>query len=368
MQIHFTLTELSGLVAGVDRATNKVQVTSRELVGPTEPVSLADRLERLHGSLFRKIPGLPAPGLIENLLVLIRSDLSATAYVNELQLTLQVKTAKAVRAGEPVYMDEIADIISAKPDIDIPPDVGIVMVRSVGWRRSLFYDLAPILPNEGPRSYALDSVLAQQELVLFGVATSKAGFGPGGPSRIIHMKAGIETLEKLLSDRVEVEAAYQELLAEHPWMLGGTYAEIRRHSKLDDSRIPDFTALRCHDKFHDVIEIKQPFIRLFRENGGFTSDFNDAWNQSEGYLAFVVRQRQYLRDEKNLRFENPRCVLIAGFALDEVKVAKLREKQTFANSISVFTYDHLLETSRHIFELVRTAHDRLMPSNHEPTG
>jgi hypothetical protein len=273
---------------------------------------------------------------------------------------LQVKAARAVKAGDPVYVSDISDIISARPNIDIPEDVGIVMVRSAGWKRSLFYDLAPILPNEGPRTYALDIALAQQELLLLGIPSADAGSRAGGASRIVHMEAGLKMLQKLLSEKTEVESAYQQLLEQHPWMLGGTYAEVRRHSKLDDARIPDFTALRCYDKFNDIIEIKQPFLKLFRDDGGFASEFNDAWNQSEGYLAFVIRQRAYLREEKNLRFENPRCVLVAGYALDDAKLGKLREKQTFTNSISIFTYDHLLETAHHIFDLVRKANERVV--------
>jgi hypothetical protein len=54
--------------------------------------------------------------------------------------------------------------------------------------------------------------------------------------------------------------------------------------------------------------------------------------------------------------------LIAGFGLPEDKLAKLREKQAFAHSISIFTYDHLLQTAEHIFTLARTAHDKLAPS------
>src|SRR6185437_6287628 len=144
-----------------------------------------------------------------------------------------------------------------------------------------------------PRAYALETVLAQQELLLLGI--NPGGEGGGAPgTRVAHMKAGLDKLKDLLSRHIESEAAYQELLEEHPWMLGGTYAEVRRHAKLDDARIPDFTAVRCSDRFNDVVEIKQPFLKLFREDGGFSSEFNDAWNQSEGYLAFVVRQRQYL--------------------------------------------------------------------------
>lgn len=82
-------------------------------------------------------------------------------------------------------------------------------------------------------------------------------------------------------------------------------------------------------------------------------------------MAFVIRQRQYLRDEKQLNFENPRCMLIVGFSLNERHLAKLREKQTFAHSISIFTYDNLLDTAQHIFDLTRTAHERVYTANTE---
>ena len=362
MQINFKLSErLAGFAVSVNRAANMVDVVHRELVAPTEPILLADRLERFQGVLFSKIPNLPRPAFIENLLIIIQPDFSGTAYVNELKITMQVRTSRAVKAGDPVYVSDVTDIKAVDLGVNIPDDVGIVIVRSFGWKRSLFYDLGPILPEVGPRQYSLDTVLAQQELLLMGISTSGLSIDGVVETRVGHMLAGLDKLKVLLKQKVDVEASYQELLEEHPWMLGGQYSEVRRHAKLDDARIPDFTALRCYDKFNDIIEIKQPFLRLFREDGGFTSDFNDAWNQSEGYLAFVIRQRQYLRDEKQLYFENPRCLLIAGFSLSESELAKLREKQTFAHSISIFTYDHLLETAEHIFNLARTAHERVVP-------
>jgi hypothetical protein len=40
-------------------------------------------------------------------------------------------------------------------------------------------------------------------------------------------------------------------------------------------------------------------------------DFTDAWNQAEGYLAYTIRNRGYLLQEKGLRFEDPKCLLEA---------------------------------------------------------
>lgn len=363
MKISFNLTErIAGFVVSLDSLSNTADVISKELVGPTEAISLADRLENLQRGLLDKIPGLPPPGRIENLLILIHRDLSGTAYVNELALTLQVRAARAVKAGDPVYLSDIADIISVKPDIDIPDDSGVVMIRSVGWRRSLFYDLEPLLPSGTPRSYAIDALLARQELLLLGIPGPEGYRGATQENRISQMHSGLEALRSMLKRRVESESAYQVLLAEHPWMLGGTYSEVSRHTKLDDSRIPDFTALRCHDKFNDIIELKQPFLKLFREDGGFTSAFNDAWNQAEAYLVFAIRQRQYLRDDKNLRFENPRCILVIGCGLDERMLARLREKEAFAHSISIYTWDHLLETAQHVLNLVRSANQTIFSS------
>ncbi|HEX9707983.1 MAG TPA: Shedu anti-phage system protein SduA domain-containing protein, partial [Steroidobacteraceae bacterium] len=122
-------------------------------------------------------------------------------------------------------------------------------------------------------------------------------------------------LERLLGERCESESRYQELLAEHPWTLGRPYAAVVRHHAFDDSSIPDFTAVRCYDECHDIIELKQPFLQLFKATGDFAAGFNDAWNQAEGYLTFSSRNRSYLLQEKGLRFEDPKCLLICGYNL-----------------------------------------------------
>ena len=72
-------------------------------------------------------------------------------------------------------------------------------------------------------------------------------------------------------------------------------------------------------------------------------------------MTFVNRQHSYLREEKNLRFENPRCLLVLGYDLTDPQLQKIRAKETLSLSIGVFTYDHLLKTAEHILDLMQSA-------------
>src|SRR5690606_5111172 len=103
MPIDFTITEqLAGFAAAAATEGQPAQVIYRELISPMDAGHLQDRLERMHGALFGRIPGLPPPASIDHLLVVIRPDLSATAYVNELRTTASIKPTRPIKAGEPV--------------------------------------------------------------------------------------------------------------------------------------------------------------------------------------------------------------------------------------------------------------------------
>ena len=228
-------------------------------------------------------------------------------------------------------------------------------------RRSLFFDVTPLGPDKPSRNQSLEAVLAQQMLLLFGIPIGVQGY-KGTLTRAEHMAQGVARLEQLLDDRCEVEAQYQELLEQHPWMLGQPYTRVIRHQPFDDSSIPDFTAVRCYDECHDIIELKQPLIVLFKSSGQFAAGFNDAWNQAEGYLSYTSRNRGYLLQEKGLRFEDPKCLLICGHDLSSAELAKIREKTSLSAAISVLTYDQLLGIARHVVDLVRTAGDLQLPA------
>ena len=149
-------------------AGENVQIRTQELIGPTATY-LLDRLEQIHLAVFAKIPGMPAPSQIDHLLVIIRPDLTGTAYVNELAIQAMVRVNRAVQAGTPVHREDISDVTLVDLGVQVPPDSGVIVFRSSGWRRSLFFDLGPLMPEHGPRTEPLEKALAQQELLLLGI-------------------------------------------------------------------------------------------------------------------------------------------------------------------------------------------------------
>jgi predicted transcriptional regulator len=149
-------------------------------------------------------------------------------------------------------------------------------------------------------------------------------------------------LRKLLEDQDNEESKYQQLFQNYPWIFGTYYKEIVRHQKFNDENIPDFLGIRSYDNFMDIFEIKPPFLKLYRNDGNFSSEFNDAWNQAERYLAFAQIEVDYLRRSKNLQFNNPKCLLIAGYNLPESVASKLSTKQRLNPLIQSMTYNQVL--------------------------
>jgi hypothetical protein len=100
---------------------------------------------------------------IDHLLAVIDPNCCATVYLNELVPTakIQVKAKKdGMRAGEPVMIEDIADIVEIELGVEVPPDSGIVYMFSWGWRKALFFDFRPLGPNPTPRTYSLSAALA----------------------------------------------------------------------------------------------------------------------------------------------------------------------------------------------------------------
>lgn len=172
------------------------------------------------------------------------------------------------------------------------------------------------------------------------------------PKRITRLDEPFQRLKALLEDQDNEEAKYQELFQNYPWVLGAQYKKIERHQRLDDENIPDFTGIRVWDNYRDIFEIKPPFMRIFRNDREFTSDFNESWNQAERYLDFARLEKDYLR-RKGLDFNNPKCVLILGFNLPEEEIKKIRTKQRMNPSIQLLTYDEILAFTRHTMNFVR---------------
>lgn len=151
----------------------------------------------------------------------------------------------------------------------------------------------------------------------------------------------IQKLETLIKSCCNDESLYQELLIEYPWILGAEYRVIQRHTNLDERNIPDFTGVKVRDGFRDIIEIKPPFTKMFRDGGDLNNDFNNAWNQAERYLDFARTDRDYLQ-RKGLSFDNPKCYLVLGFNITDDELRQVRLKERMNPAIHLLTYNDLL--------------------------
>lgn len=337
-----------------------VKVMTTELIGPLDSNLLVTRLEDMQSMVFEHIPNFPPPSQVDHLLVLINHDLTSVAYVNELEIKAKIKVNRDVDKGEPIYQKDIGDIDSIDLGVEIPDSVGVIVVRSLGWKKSLFYDFGPLHISQEPRQFRVEKVLAQQALLLLGMESlvyDSEGMKTN-EDKFTEMSNGFKQLNQYIESKCEEESKYQKLFHEHSWMFGGQYKNIDRHTNLDDENIPDFTAVRCHDNFRDIIEIKQPFLTCFKQQDNFSSSFNDAWNQSERYLSFVHRQRNYLQEEKSLSFENPKCILIIGSDLTPNQLKMIREKEALTKSVIVYTYDHIQRTACHILNLIASTREK----------
>ncbi len=356
MPIEFQLEErLVGFTATSAREGENVEIISRALLGPQD-AKLVHHIDELEKALFSKIPGLPRRPSISDLIVVINQDLSGKAFVNELPLPAKVKLTRDIEKGQTVFLKDISEIQEVTLGVEVPNDAAIVVVRSFNWKRSMFFDFGPLDTKQGDRTYSIDNALGQQLTLLVGLP-AQPGHLTAGAVRIAEMKGALDRLIDLIAQQCEDEAAYQQLLESAPWMLGTSYSAVLRHQRMDDANIPDFTALRAYDECHDVIELKQPFLRLFRRDGSFSAAFNDAWNQSERYLDFCQRQRTYLMEQKQLRFENPRCILVIGHELSVPESDAVRAKESANRMISVMTYYQLYRHARNTYDVVVAAND-----------
>jgi len=98
---------------------------------------------------------------IVNMVAIIRRDRKATVHINApAKFTGQARRPRPLRAGTPIDRDDIADVKEIVFEgIDFPTDAGVVIVFSVGWRKGLFYDLAPVCPGRVLRDYEIPGLL-----------------------------------------------------------------------------------------------------------------------------------------------------------------------------------------------------------------
>lgn len=322
-----------------------------EIALASSPELVQSHLDALHQAIFCRIPELPDPRQILGLQVLIRPDLSSTAYVNELKPILQCRTTRAVEKGDPVSLTDVSEIHAVDLGIDVPADCSFINYASLLWKRSVYFDFNPHQRPRQPRLQSVSDALTEQYRSLWGLPSGL----PDAEDPFESMSRGVQQLRKLIDSSGSREGDFQELLHAHPWMIGGQYCRIDRHAALDDRNIPDFTAMRTSDRCLDVIELKLPTTKCSRSDGSLSADFHNAWTQVERYVRFVDENRDYLLREKNLHFENAKAVLIIGNEIESAVREEMRRKEAFNARISVLTYDQLFTQANSILAFARGA-------------
>ena len=154
---------LVGLSARSCKQGERVPVIQREFTSSEDGELFIRRLEEFPSFILNKLDAqhncIIPESSVDNMLILLRRDHSAQVYVNAPTKAL-MRVKRAVDAGETIYRDDIADVCElAFHNIQVPCDVGVMVLFSVGWRKGFYYDLAPLSSEENTRDYDLHRLL-----------------------------------------------------------------------------------------------------------------------------------------------------------------------------------------------------------------
>lgn len=151
-----------GVAISAAQSGEEVAVAYREFTSSEDGDTFISRLDSFPSAILSLLNAVPSirPSSIDHLVALIRSDGSADVYINELEFTAEVRVRRSVQKGEPVFDGDIVDVENLVFEgLEVPSDVAVLVLFSQGWRKGLFFDFGPILPNPIERDFSLSRVL-----------------------------------------------------------------------------------------------------------------------------------------------------------------------------------------------------------------
>jgi hypothetical protein len=165
MPYQITLNSLpAGYAASSFKKGEKAQVIVREFISSEDGDLFISRLEGLPSEIINQIdPSIGIqPGIIDHLLVIIHQDRTAIVYINELQISITLRSKRDLKAGDIVRSDDVAHIEQLDiVGIEIPEDAGFIFIFSLGWRKGFFYDLQPLSGKVSKQEYSFNKVCGQ---------------------------------------------------------------------------------------------------------------------------------------------------------------------------------------------------------------
>lgn len=216
-------------------------------------------LDEISGTFLARVPEerRPDEASVRHLLAVVHQDGKCVVHVNELEFTAQVRARERVDAGSPVLAHQVADVVRFEPEgVELPDDVGFVLVFSLGWRRAAYFDYrplasrGPILRDPGARLGPLFGyLLFLQRLKLDDVTWSAfmnsdwfpfIGLADGTVSTMIrHAQSGwdlAELVPRAKEDARQAIRQVREVVADHPVFREhtATVAAALRHFEAGD--------------------------------------------------------------------------------------------------------------------------------------
>ncbi len=168
----------------------------------------------------------------------------------------------------------------------------------------------------------------------------------------------IRELEEML-ERDLVEANWQHFFERNDWILGSDFVRMLDEREIDVDHIADYL-MQAYDGFLDLIEIKRPggsmrFWADALDHGHHVphSDLTKAITQAQRYIYEVEREANSVKalDRfEGVRAVKPRCTLIFGRSHDWTpeQTESYRILNASQHSLSILTYDHVLERARRV--------------------
>jgi len=177
----------------------------------------------------------------------------------------------------------------------------------------------------------------------------------------------VHELEAMLARNL-VESDWQRFFEQHNWILGSDFVRVLDEREIDVDHIADYL-MQAYDGFLDLIEIKRPegsmqFWASSLDHGHYVphSDLIKAITQAQRYIYEVEREANSLKTLERLdgvKAVKPRCTLIFGRSRDWT--AEQTEAYRIINaglhSLSILTYDHVLERARRMLSIPAVSAD-----------
>ena len=144
----------SGYVAKSVKKGESATIIQKEFLSSEDGMALVHRLEGFATEVIDMLPteARVKSSQVDHLLLHFDREGNATVYVNELAQIASIKTRSDLAKGQAVFDHDIVDVERLEyQGISVPPDHGVLVVFSKGWRKGLYFDFEPLPPMDKER-------------------------------------------------------------------------------------------------------------------------------------------------------------------------------------------------------------------------